>query len=106
MLLPLLARSDADGVSKSSNSNGIDDFHVVASSVRLERLPFVQSRDSTLVTHVHFFSATPSSTVADHGWTKMEDIVYYDSPFPAKIPINYHIGCMGLPPASHDFVDR
>lgn len=43
--------------------------------------------------------------VSDNGWSKTEDIVYYDSPFPAKIPINYHIGCMGLPPASHDFVD-
>ena len=49
--------------------------------------------------------ATPSSTVSDHGWTKTDPIVYYDSPFPAKIPINYHIGCMGLPPASHEFVD-
>jgi acetamidase/formamidase len=43
--------------------------------------------------------------VSDHGWNKSEAIVYYDSPFQAKIPINYHIGCMGLPPASHDFVD-
>ena len=34
-----------------------------------------------------------------------DPITYYDDPFPAKIPINYHIGCMGLPPASHDFVD-
>ena len=43
--------------------------------------------------------------VADHGWTKIGNITYYDDPFPAKIPINYHIGCMGLPPASHDIVD-
>lgn len=44
-------------------------------------------------------------TVLEHGWTKAENITYYDTPFRAKIPINYHIGCMGLPPASHDFVD-
>lgn len=43
--------------------------------------------------------------VADQGWTKSEPITYYDDPFPAKIPINYHVGCMGLPPASHDAVD-
>jgi len=47
----------------------------------------------------------PSSSVTDMGWMKKEEIVYYDDVFPAKIPINYHIGCMGLPPASHDFVD-
>jgi acetamidase/formamidase len=39
------------------------------------------------------------------GWTKAAPITYFDDPYPAKIPINYHIGCMGLPPASHDFVD-
>ena len=43
--------------------------------------------------------------VEDHGWSKTENIVYYDFPYQAKIPINYHVGCMGLPPASHDFVD-
>jgi len=44
-------------------------------------------------------------SVSDQGWNKSDPIVYYDSPFQAKVPINYHIGCMGLPPASHDFVD-
>jgi acetamidase/formamidase len=44
-------------------------------------------------------------SVSDNGWSKSEPIVYYDNPFPAKIPINYHIGCMGLPPSSHEFVD-
>lgn len=39
------------------------------------------------------------------GWTKEAPITYYDDILPVKIPINYHIGCMGLPPASHDFVD-
>jgi len=43
--------------------------------------------------------------VEDMGWSKISPITYYDTPFPAKIPVNYHIGCMGLPPASHDFVD-
>jgi acetamidase/formamidase len=48
---------------------------------------------------------TFSSDVADLGWTKSAPITYFDDPYPAKIPINYHIGCMGLPPASHDMVD-
>jgi acetamidase/formamidase len=39
------------------------------------------------------------------GWTKEEAITYYDEVFRAKIPINYHVGCMGLAPESHDFVD-
>lgn len=39
------------------------------------------------------------------GWSKADDIVYYDDILPVKIPVNYHIGCMGLPPASHEFVD-
>jgi len=39
------------------------------------------------------------------GWTKEGDITYYDEVFRARIPINYHVGCMGLAPASHDFVD-
>ena len=47
----------------------------------------------------------PSSSVEEMGWTKEGSITYYDDVFPAKIPVNYHIGCMGLPPASHDFVD-
>jgi acetamidase/formamidase len=46
-----------------------------------------------------------SDDVAGMGWTKEAPIVYYDDVFPAKIPINYHIGCMGLAPESHDFVD-
>ena len=39
------------------------------------------------------------------GWTKANNITYYDDVFRAKIPINYHVGCMGLAPGSHDFVD-
>ena len=30
---------------------------------------------------------------------------YNFDPFPAKIPINMHVGCMGLAPKSHDSVD-
>lgn len=48
---------------------------------------------------------TPSSAVEDMGWTKADAITYYDDVFPVRIPVNYHIGCMGLAPASHDFVD-
>ncbi|VEU38512.1 unnamed protein product [Pseudo-nitzschia multistriata] len=47
----------------------------------------------------------PTSSVTDMGWKKEGSIKYYDDVFPAKIPVNYHIGCMGLPPASHEFVD-
>jgi acetamidase/formamidase len=72
--------------------------------------PHGQLRDfiaypGTCVPHDAHGSTTPSSDVANLGWTKESAITYYDDPFPAKIPINYHIGCMGLPPASHDFVD-
>mmetsp|Transcript_3233 Transcript_3233/g.4901 ORF Transcript_3233/g.4901 Transcript_3233/m.4901 type:complete len:480 (+) Transcript_3233:426-1865(+) len=59
----------------------------------------------TCVPHDEHGSTSISSDVEDHGWIKAEPITYYDSPFPAKIPINYHVGCMGLPPASHDAVD-
>ncbi|KAL3778725.1 hypothetical protein HJC23_006275 [Cyclotella cryptica] len=59
----------------------------------------------TCVPHDIHANTIPSSDVADAGWTKATPIKYYDSPFQAKIPVNYHIGCMGLPPASHDAVD-
>ena len=54
---------------------------------------------------LNLFCLSCTITVSDSGWTKAADVVYYDDPYPAKIPINYHIGCMGLPPASHDYVD-
>ena len=47
----------------------------------------------------------PSNAVLDMGWTKEGSITYMDDVFRARIPINYHIGAMGLAPASHDFVD-
>ncbi|CAB9503613.1 Acetamidase formamidase [Seminavis robusta] len=47
----------------------------------------------------------PSGRVEEMGWSKSEPITYYDNVFPAKIPVNYHVGCMGLPPASHEYVD-
>jgi acetamidase/formamidase len=53
----------------------------------------------------HGATTTVSRAVADMGWTKEGNITYYDDVFPAKIPLNYHVGCMGLAPASHDFVD-
>jgi len=46
-----------------------------------------------------------SSTVSDMNWTKNSPITYMDSPYKAKIPINMHVGCMGLAPASHSSVD-
>jgi acetamidase/formamidase len=46
-----------------------------------------------------------SDTVATMGWTKAADITYMSEPYQAKIPLNMHIGCMGLAPASHDSVD-
>ena len=59
----------------------------------------------TCVPHDPHGCDIPSSDVTDLGWTKTGGIVYYDDVFRAKIPINYHIGCMGLAPGSHDFVD-
>jgi len=59
----------------------------------------------TCVPHDARDSTDVSSDVVDHGWSKDAPITYFDDPFPAMIPINYHVGCMGLPPASHDAVD-
>jgi len=65
---------------------------------------------SRLTTNCHHsFHIAGDTTISEDitglGWTKAAPIQYFDNPYPAKIPINYHIGCMGLPPASHDFVD-
>ena len=59
----------------------------------------------TCVPHDAHGTTVPSGDVAGMGWTKDGNITYYDNVFRAKIPVNYHIGCMGLAPASHDFVD-
>jgi acetamidase/formamidase len=59
----------------------------------------------TCVPHDAHGTTEPSSDVADMGWTKAGNITYFDDVFRAKIPINYHVGCMGLAAASHDFVD-
>jgi len=59
----------------------------------------------TCVPHDAHGAFVPTSTVSDMGWTKTGNITYYDDVFQAKIPINYHVGCMGLAPESHDFVD-
>ncbi|KAL7511295.1 hypothetical protein ACHAXN_008209 [Cyclotella atomus] len=59
----------------------------------------------TCVPHDPHGKTVPSSDIVDAGWSKSEAIVYYDDPFQAEIPVNFHIGCMGLPPASHDAVD-
>jgi acetamidase/formamidase len=73
--------------------------------------PFGEERDyiqypGTCVPHdPHGDTTMISSAVADMGWTKSAGITYFDDVFRAKIPINYHIGCMGLAPESHDFVD-
>jgi acetamidase/formamidase len=47
----------------------------------------------------------PSDNVTDMGWSKEGSITYYDNILPVRIPVNYHIGCMGLAPDSHDYVD-
>ena len=59
----------------------------------------------TCVAHQPHCGITPSSDMADHGWTVDGDITYYDEIYKAKIPINYHVGCMGLAPDSHPKVD-
>ena len=53
----------------------------------------------------HGDTTTVASTVSDMGWTKSANITYFDNVFPAKIPLNYHVGCMGLAPESHEYVD-
>jgi acetamidase/formamidase len=59
----------------------------------------------TCVPHDAHGAFTPSTAVSSMGWTKEGNITYYDDLFKAMIPINYHVGNMGLAPASHDFVD-
>jgi len=59
----------------------------------------------TCVPHDEHGMTVPSSVVTDMGWMKKDSIVYNDEVFRAAVPINYHIGCMGLAPESHDFVD-
>ena len=59
----------------------------------------------TCIPHDDHGGTTVSGDVAAMGWTKSDPITYFDDVFPAKIPINYHIGCMGLAPESHDYVD-
>ena len=46
-----------------------------------------------------------SDAVSGMGWTKAGPMSYITDPYPAKIPVNMHVGCMGLAPASHDSVD-
>jgi hypothetical protein len=59
----------------------------------------------TCVPHDPHGDTTITSTVTDMGWTKSANITYFDNVFPAKIPLNYHVGCMGLAPESHEYVD-
>ena len=59
----------------------------------------------TLVPHDEHCNTVPSSDVEDMGWSKSSNITYYDDVFKAKIPVNYHVGCMGLAPESHSYVD-
>jgi len=58
----------------------------------------------TLIPHTPHGDTVPTSTVADMGWTTTAPIKYKDDLFPVKVPVKYHIGNMGLPPSSHDFV--
>ena len=46
-----------------------------------------------------------SDAVSGMGWNKAGPMSYITDPYPAKIPVNMHVGCMGLAPASHDSVD-
>ena len=46
-----------------------------------------------------------SGAVTGMGWSKAGAISYVSEPYQAKIPVNMHVGCMGLAPASHDSVD-
>lgn len=59
----------------------------------------------TCVPHDAHGSFVPSGRVAAKGWSKKGNITYHDNLFPAKIPVQYHVGCMGLAPSSHSIVD-
>ena len=55
----------------------------------------------------HGSTESVSTSVEDMGWTRAANatIQYYDDIFRAKIPIFMHVGCMGLAPESHSYVD-
>jgi hypothetical protein len=59
----------------------------------------------TCVPHDVHGDTTPTSAVADMGWTKASAVEYMDDVFKARVPVNMHVGCMGLAPASHAAVD-
>ena len=59
----------------------------------------------TCVPHDAHGGTTPTSAVADMGWTKASAVEYMDDVFKARVPVNMHVGCMGLAPASHAAVD-
>ena len=46
----------------------------------------------TCVPHDPHADTIPSGDLEELGWTKASPITYFDDPFQAKIPINYHIG--------------
>ena len=59
----------------------------------------------TCVPHDAHGDSVPSGDVEAMGWSKDMNITYFDDVYKAKIPINYHVGCMGLAPESHSYVD-
>jgi len=46
-----------------------------------------------------------SPKVREMGWKTKGEIKYMLDPYKAKIPLNLHVGCMGLAPGSHESVD-
>lgn len=79
------------------------EWPVITDPMGIER-NFIQY-PGTCVPHDTHGTTTPSMDVTGMGWTKASDITYFDDVFRASVPINYHVGCMGLAPESHDFVD-
>ena len=67
--------------------------------------PMNTTYPATCIPHDDHGDTTVSGDVAAMGWTKSDPITYFDEVYRTKIPINYHIGCMGLAPESHDSVD-
>lgn len=80
------------------------DWPTITDPMGIER-DYIQYPGTCTPHDAHSDTTAVSGDVEDMGWTKTDPIVYYDDVFPAKIPINYHVGCMGLAPESHDFVD-
>ena len=91
-------RGDHDLRDHRGGRRGVRRAHVpvrLADAHRPRGLTATTTRTRACVPHDYMgFSETPQTM----GWTKEAPISYTMNPYPAKIPINMHVGCMGLAP--------